>query len=82
MTYTEEQRGRLRGKRKEQSPRNLWDYKKKKKKSSIHVIRFPGEKKENESEKSLNEIMDENFKNLAKLTPRYIIVKLLKTEDK
>lgn len=31
MTYTEEQRGRLRGKRKEQSPRNLWDYKKKKK---------------------------------------------------
>lgn len=56
--------------------------KKKKKKSSIHVIRFPGEKKENESEKALNEIMDENFKNLAKLTPRYITVKLLKTEDK
>lgn len=65
LFYTEQQREKTtEEKRKEQKLRTLRDHNKRIQHSFI--VLPEGEEKENESEKVLKEIMDENFMNLAK----------------
>lgn len=47
----------------EDNLRDLWNYNKR---SDIHVIRIPGEEKENGGKKVSREIMTESFSNLAR----------------
>lgn len=47
----------------EDNLRDLWNYNKR---SDIHVVRIPGEEKENGDKKVSREIMTESFSNLAR----------------